>query len=109
MVKRVLHRQFDVFRNPDVETNDTHPYLIVLQSDAVSGIDTRVVAPLVSPRTVKFFEKLLPLVTVGGTQYVIAIPDMVAVPVGEIGAPIANLETERYRISAAIDLVFTGI
>ncbi len=109
MVKAVLHRQFDVFRNPDSETNETHPFLIVLQSDAISEVDTRVVAPLVSPRTIKFFERLLPLVTVHGDQYVIAVPDMVAIPVSEIGPPVANLETERYRISSAIDLVFTGI
>jgi len=109
MVKGSRHRQFDVFRNPDSETSDTHPYLIVLQSDALRDLDTCVVAPLVSPRAIKFFERLLPQVAVDGTRYVIATPDMAAMPVGEIGAPVTNLEAERYRISAAIDLVFTGI
>jgi len=109
MVRGTRHRQFDVFRNLDAETSGTHPYLMVLQSDAIFDIDTCVVAPLISPRTIKFFEKLLPLVVVDGTQYVVAIPDMAAIPVGEIGPPVANLEADRYRISAAIDLVFTGI
>jgi toxin CcdB len=103
------HRQFDVFRNPDRATAATHPFLIVLQSDAIDQIDTRVVAPLVSPRTIKLFEKLLPVVVVLGRRYVIAIPDMAAVPVAEVGSPVGNLAAERDRIIAALDLVFTGI
>ena len=109
MVRRGTHRQFDVFRNPDGETRSAHPYLIVLQSDAIFDLDTCVVAPLVSPRAIKFFERLLPPVSVEGNQYVIAVPDMAAIPVREIGPAIANLEAERYRISVAVDLVFTGI
>lgn len=109
MVRGAHHRQFDVFRNPDAETSNTHPYLIVLQSDAIFDIGTCVVAPLISPRTVKLFEKLLPLVVVDGTQYVVAIPDMAAIPIGEIGVPVVNLETSRDKLLASIDLVFTGI
>jgi toxin CcdB len=102
-------RQFDVFRNPDRETAGDHPYLVVLQSDAIDQIDTRVVAPLVSVRSMKFFEKLLPRVSVTGRQFVIAIPDMAAIPTSQVGVAIANLESDRERIIAALDLVFTGI
>ena len=109
MVRGSRHRQFDVFRNPDAETSGTHPYLIVLQSDAIFDIDSCVVAPLISARTIKLFERLLPRVFVDGTQYVVAIPDMAAIPTGEIGAPVANLETDRDKLLAAIDLIFTGI
>ena len=109
MVTRAASRQFDVFANPDKRTADVHPYLIVLQSDAVSGIDTRVVAPLVSPKSIRFLEQLLPEVTVRGAKYVIAIPDMAAIPMATVGKPVANLEAERYRVLAAIDLLFTGI
>jgi len=103
------YRQFDVFANPDRESSKAHPYLIVLQSDAVSQIDTCIVAPLVPPRTIKLFERLLPQVTIDGVQFTIAVPDMAAIPTAEIGTPIANLEADRYRIVAALDLVFTGI
>ena len=109
MVVRAVRRQFDVFDNPDPGTSKFHPYLIVLQSNAVFGIDTCVVAPLISPKAIKFFESLLPEVTVAGRRYVIAVPDMAAIPVAEIGEAVANLEAERYRILAAIDLLFTGI
>ena len=109
MVTRACWRQFDVFANPNRKTAKAHPYLVVLQSDAISGIDTCVVAPLISPKTIKFFERLLPEVVVRGTRYAIAVPDMAAIPSDEIGEPVANLESERYRILASLDLVFVGV
>lgn len=108
MVKRPF-RQFDVFKNTDKRSGAAHPYLIVLQSDAIAALDTCIVAPLVPPRTIEYLERLLPVVTVKRRNYVIAIPDMAAMPSSAIGEPVANLESERYRIVAAIDLVFTGI
>lgn len=102
-------RQFDVCPNPDSETRKSHPFLIVLQSDALKHLDTRVVAPLISPKKLQFFERLLPEVTVGGVRYVIAVPDLGVVPVTELKSPVANLESERYRIISALDLVFTGV
>lgn len=108
MVSRPF-RQFDVFKNADKETAGVHPYLIVLQSDVITALDTCIVAPLVSPKIIKYFERLLPIVTVNNRDYAIAIPDMAAIPSTTIGNPVANLESERYRIVAAVDLVFTGI
>jgi toxin CcdB len=95
--------------NPNPETRAEHPYLVVLQSDMVSAIETRVVAPLVSPRQVRFLERLLPEVTVQGHKYVIAVPDLAAVPAQALGETVANLEDYRYQIVGAIDLLFTGI
>jgi len=110
MVKRRHQwRQFDVFPNPDPDTAEDHPYLIILQSNRLSDIDTCVVAPLVSSRTLKLFEKLLPEVRIDGTAYKIAVPDLGAFPPHLIPEPIANLESERYRIISAIDLLFNGV
>ena len=41
--------RFDVVRNPGKRDASTVPYLLVLQSELLDGIDTRVVAPLVRP------------------------------------------------------------
>lgn len=105
----VKYRQFDVFPNPDVGSNAPYPFLIILQSDAVAEIGSRVIAPLIAERSIRFLEKLMPPVTVLGRRYVIAVPDMASIPISEIGKPVANLEGERYHITAAVDLVFTGI
>jgi toxin CcdB len=110
MVKpRQKWRQFDVFLNPDRSNAEDHPYLIVLQSNRLSDLDTCVVAPLLRAKTIKLFERLLPEVLIDGVKFKIAIPDLGAFPPHLISAPIANLESERYRIVAAIDLVFTGV
>ena len=102
-------RQFDVCPNPDPETRDAHPYFVVLQSDALKYIETSVVAPLVGPKKIQFLERLLPEVTVKGSRYVIAIPDLAAIPTAQLISPVANLGEYRYQIIGALDLVFTGI
>jgi toxin CcdB len=102
-------KQFDVYRNPDRATAASHPYLIVLQSDLLPGFNTRIVAPLIPPKKIPFFEHLMPTVAVAGTTYVIDPVNMGVVPVKTLTKPVTNLETERQRIVAAIDLLFTGI
>lgn len=104
-----MKRQFDVFQNPDSATATDYPLFIILQSDAVDQLSTRVVAPLISPRSMKLFEKLLPRVIVDRKQYVIAIPDLGVMPIAQIGPVVASLGAERERIIAALDLLFTGI
>ena len=102
-------RQFDVFPNPSPRTRAEHPYFVILQSDRLDRFATRVVAPLIAPTRFQFLERLLPEVTVKGKPYVIAIPDIAPIPVKMLQPAVANLESERYRILAAIDLLFTGI
>ena len=40
--------QFDVYKNPNEETNQTVPYLLDLQADLLDNLATRVVAPLIA-------------------------------------------------------------
>jgi len=102
-------RQFDVCPNPELETRESYPYVIVLQSDALRHFASRVVAPLVAPRKILFLERLLPEVMVKNTRYVIAMPELGIVPVTELTTAVVNLESQRDRIIAALDLLFTGI
>jgi CcdB protein len=39
--------QFDVFKNPDTSEAKYRPFLVVLQSDLLTGLRATVVAPLV--------------------------------------------------------------
>ena len=102
-------KQFDVYRNPDLNSAKSHPYLIVLQVNALHELNTRVVAPLVAPKSIPLFDRLMPVVTVEGTAFVIDPTNIAAVHVRTLKEPVINLEAERYRILAAIDLVFVGI
>jgi toxin CcdB len=105
----VALKQFDVFPNPDARGRATHPFFVVLQSDLVSGIRTRVVAPLAHSAKLKSRERLLPEVRIAGQRYVISMPDLGAVPVHALPPAIDNIERERDRIVAAVDVLFTGV
>ena len=100
--------QFDVCANPDPASSEAHPYLVVLQTNGLVDLNTRVVAPLIPPKRIPFFERLMPEVVVKGTRYVIDITNIGVVPTRELPGAIMNIESHRDRIVAAIDLVFTG-
>ena len=105
----VTLKQFDVFSNPRRERRLHYPYLVVLQSDLMPNLHTRVVAPLIPVTTIPGWGKLMPEVEVEGRALVINMPDLGAMPVSVMLAPVANLEKYRYQIIRAIDLVFSGI
>ena len=102
-------KQLDVFANPDPEFSETHPYFIVLQHDALAHLTTRVVAPLITPKAIPFFERVMPEVNVGGARYVVDVTNIGVIPARLLQDRVANLEGRRYDIVRAIDLVFTGV
>jgi toxin CcdB len=102
-------RQFDVYSNPNPQTSDSHPYFVILQSDAIGSLNTRIVAPLIAPKQLPFFERLMPEVMVRGSRYVVDTTNLGPIPTRLLHERITNLEAERYNLVRAIDLVFTGI
>ena len=101
--------QFDVFVNPDPEFAESHPYFVVLQHDALRRLSTRVVAPLIAPKAIPLFERVMPEVSVKGSRYVIDMTNIGVIPATALQERVANLEDWRYDIVRAIDLVSTGI
>lgn len=101
--------QFDVFENPDPESAEAHPYFLILQADRLKELNTRIVAPLVAPKSLPGFERLMPVVSVKSKKLVVDVTNVGVFPLKLIPKPIANLEAERYRIVGALDLIFTGI
>jgi hypothetical protein len=102
-------RQFDVFVNADLESAESHPYLIVLQHDALHHLNTRIVAPLIVPKKLPLFDRLMPEVTVRGARYVIDMTNIGVLPQSFLQESVANLQTEHYHIAHGFDRVFTGI
>ena len=101
--------QFDVFANPDLDSAESHPYFVVLQHDLLAQFNTRIVAPLIAPKQLPQFERLMPEVKIRGSRFVIDLTNLGVLPTRLLQKPIANLEAERYQIVRAIDLAFTGI
>jgi toxin CcdB len=101
-------RQFDVVANPDAEDAAHRPYLVVLQSDLVSGLRSTVVAPLIARSEITGARQLNPLVAVDSREYWIAIYELFAIEQRVLGPRIANVADQRDAIVAAIDFLFTG-
>ena len=87
------------------------PYLLDVQSDLLDSLATRTVVPLCKPAVLKgkLAERLNPAFDVDGRKLCMLTPELAGVPVKALGAPIGNLAGERAVISAALDLLVTGI
>lgn len=105
----VTERQFDVFSNPSVHGRHWRPFLVVIQSDVLADFRTRVVVPLVHKTEIKPIARLNPLVVVDGKELYFHPVELAHIPRDLLRDSIDNLEAERDKLVAAIDLVFTGI
>lgn len=99
--------QFDVFRNP---RGGRFPLLVDVQSHAVSQLDSRVVVPLVPRKKFgKPISRLQPIVTIGGTEYVVLLHQIAAMPLAALGPAVDSLASRRDDMVSAIDMLLTGI
>ncbi|MBS64162.1 CcdB family protein [Salinisphaera sp.] len=84
-------------------------YLLDVQSDLLSGLNTRMVVPLLpkaaAPRPA---ERLNPEFEIKRTQVVMATQYMAAVPESELGPTVCSLAEQQHAISAALDMLFLG-
>ena len=102
--------QFDVHRNTDTEGRKRAPFLVVIQSDFLSDLQTRVAAPLVLAE--KFgtpVSRLNPTFKVADRAVVLSIGELAAIDRRELGEGVASLAASRDDIIAALDFLFTGI
>ena len=100
--------QFDVVANPDVDESAYRPYLLVLQSDLVSGLSSTVVAPLVPRDQMRGASRMNPIVNVDGKEFWLATHELFAVDRRILRKTVASLAKERDAIITALDFVFTG-
>ena len=102
----VLIRQFDVFRNP-AATRSLFPFVVVLQSDAIHQTRSVVVAPMIPESSVSE-SRLTPTFEIEGRNWTLIVSDIAALPRSRLTQHVASLDGERYRIKAALDLLFVG-
>lgn len=102
--------QFDVYRNANPETRSVYPLLLDVQNDLVSVIATRVVVPLCTAAALrdKSVHTLMPVLEVGGKNYVMLTPQLAGIAANSLGARVTSLAAERQKVIAALDLLFTG-
>lgn len=101
-------RQFDVVANPEAAEAALRPFLIVLQSDLVSGLNSTVVAPLIPHDRITGANRLNPLVSVEGGEFWLAMHELFAIDRRMLKGKVADLAQDREAIIASLDLLFTG-
>lgn len=96
--------RFDVYCNALGEG-----YLLDVQSDLLTGLNTRVMVPLIpvasAPRPA---ERLNPVFQFDGDEVVMVTQFLAAVPQKELGRSLGCLEACVDEISAALDMLFLG-
>lgn len=102
--------QFDVYPNTDPRTCKRQPFVVDLQSDFLSDLRTRVVAPLTRAESFgPAMKRLNPTFKIANRSLVLSTAELAGVDRRELGNPIASLADSRDEIVAALDFLFTGI
>ena len=96
--------RYDVFPNPSGDG-----FLLDVQTDLLSGLNTRVVVPLLPKSSApEPATKLNPLFEIDGVQVVMVTQFMAAVPSGMLRARVGNLGEDFDKITSAIDMLMQG-
>ena len=102
--------RFDVYANPGNHAAAT-PYLLDVQSNLLDALDSRMVIPLRSLKAfpkVKLSNRLTPIFTIKGEEFLLETPKMGAVLQRVLKVPVTSLADEQDQITAALDFLFQG-
>jgi toxin CcdB len=102
-------RQFDVVPNPLRTGRADRPYLVSIQHKFLDAAGSRLLAPLSTGRAFHHWPRLNPQLLVLGKPLFLVPTDLISLSLKHLRDPVANLEADRDRIVAALDLVFTGV
>ncbi len=96
--------RFDLYRN-----SGGAGFLLDVQSDLMSELNTRVVVPLMRKKDApKPAGRLNPVFAVDGVEFVMATQFMASLPRTELGRRAGSLAHESVAISNALDMIFVG-
>jgi toxin CcdB len=85
------------------------PYVVDVQSDFMSALESRMVIPVLPAGKVKKrVPDLQPVVEIAGTPHVLMTYEMSSVLRKELGRSFMSLIAYRDEITRALDLLFTG-
>ena len=103
--------QWDVYPNPSPRTRAELPFFVDLQSDLLSALETRLVAPLA--RTLLNAKglprRLCPTFSIDGEPLALIAHEAGAVDARQLKRAVASLRAEAHVITDALDAVISGI
>lgn len=102
--------QFDVYANPSRSATDGIPYVVVIQSDLLDALATRLTVPLAAlDPTTKVPTALCPVITVKGQRLHALAHYAAPLPARVLKRPVDNVAAQSSALVSALDAVLSGI
>jgi toxin CcdB len=101
--------QYDVYANPSSSGSTGIPYVVVIQSDLLDALSTRLTVPLaVAAGATKVPAVLCPLITVKGQRLHALAHFAAPLPVKALRRAVDNVAGQAHVLVSAIDAVLSG-
>lgn len=98
--------QFDIYKNNNLESSNEFPYLLDIQADILSSLETRVVIPL---REIgKTIKHLNPECIIDDKKYFLVTQELAGVHISALDDKCGSLKDHRSEIIAALDFMVSG-
>lgn len=102
--------QYDVFTNPSASATDGIPYVVVVQSDMLDGLPTRLTMPLaVLDAATKVPTTLCPVIAVKGRRLNALAHYTAPLPAKALKRPVDNVAAQASALVSALDAVLSGV
>jgi len=100
-------RQFDAYLNPSPESREVAPFLVVLSSHHLHGLEEVVVAPTVNDAK-RQISGLEICVDIQNQPLVLIVSELFSMTASTLRTRTANLAAHEDEIRRALDRLFTG-
>lgn len=103
--------QFVAYKNQNPDSKTSYPYLLDIQSDFLSELQTTVVLPLTPTNLAATIalSRLNPVVEINDQTFVIMTQDIAGIARRDLAKEACDLRQHRSEITAAIDFLISGI
>lgn len=102
--------QYDVFKNPSRSAADGIPYVVVIQSDLLDALATRLTMPLaVFNSGTKVPTALCPVIVVKGKRLHALAHYAAPLPARDLRQPVDNVTAQASALVSAMNAVLSGI
>lgn len=103
-------KQFDLYVNTDIDTKDTYPYFVDIQTNLLSDLGSRVVLPIAPVKSAKEYpNNLCPKIQINNQHFALLTHQITTVPSSFLEYKEGSLQLSRDQIIASIDFLVTGI
>ena len=102
--------QFDVYPNPSNSARQGIPYVVVIQSDLLDALATRLTIPLATSEWAgKSPDQLSPAITVNGQRLRALAHYAAPLPTRALRLAVGNVSAQSAALIAAMDVVLSGV